>query len=118
MSKALSMYLIISAFVLGFLVALCGVYVNNNRAPEPKIVLHSPALGDMPAPNQVVEVRYGWGCAYARYLKGDESLKDIWLEYNYLEDGEAAAMDLGEVFGVPIYWWTPPEIPDGLKESL
>jgi hypothetical protein len=116
MSKALTGYLIFSALVAGFLISLGAAFVIEHRTPiVPEVVLHAPATGDLPAPNQIVEVRYGWGCAYARYLKGDTGRDDIWLKYDYLEDGYVAAEDLLDLYGLPIYWWTPPAIPDGYK---
>jgi len=116
MNKSIAFYFMYSFFVLGVLLGLGAAYVHEHRAVKPEIVLHSPATGDLPEPNQVVEVRYGWGCSYARYLKGDEGRADIWLEYSYMEDGYVAAQDLLELYGMPIYWWTPPAIPDRLQK--
>lgn len=117
--KALHWYLWFCALVLGILIGLGIYHVHINRTSDvPKVTLHSPITGDLPEPNQVVEMRYPWGCCYARYLKGDANRRDIWLKYEYLEDGYIAALDLYELYGLPIYWWTPPSIPDGYRSNI
>ena len=114
--------ILVGVAILSLIVAaFFGAMIDRARTGnDTEINLVSP-LERLPDHNQVVYVRYRWGATHARFIRdGDGYGHDLWLEYNIMANNgpDSAAVDLGNMFGLPIWWGYDPEIPAGLIKEL